>query len=72
MTAMDVSIYYNKFLINGKNESQIEGFSAPPLSVDDFGARKFKAGDKVRLKISNGGASTFWLRDMLAENYRRS
>jgi hypothetical protein len=25
-----------------KNESQIEGFSAPPLSVDDFGARKFK------------------------------
>jgi FtsP/CotA-like multicopper oxidase with cupredoxin domain len=64
MTAMDVSdIYYNKFLINGKNESQIEGFSAPPLSVDDFGARKFKAGDKVRLKISNGGASTyFWLR----------
>jgi hypothetical protein len=35
-------IYYNKFLINGKNESQIEGFSAPPLSVDDFGARKFR------------------------------
>ena len=64
MTAMDVSdIYYNKFLINGKNESQIDRFSAPPLSVDDFGARKFKAGDKVRLKISNGGASTyFWLR----------
>jgi hypothetical protein len=53
-----------------KNESQIEGFS--PLSVDDFGARKFKAGDKVRLKISNGGASTIFGCDMLAENYGRS
>ncbi len=48
MNAMDVSdVYYNKFLINGKNESQIS---------------QFKAGDKVRLRISNGGASTyFWL-----------
>jgi FtsP/CotA-like multicopper oxidase with cupredoxin domain len=48
MTAMDVSdVYYDKFLINGKNESQ---FSA------------FKAGDRVRLRISNGGASSyFWL-----------
>ncbi len=48
MNAMDVSdVYYNKFLINGKNESQLY---------------QFKAGDKVRLRISNGGASTyFWL-----------
>jgi hypothetical protein len=45
---MDVSdVYYNKFLINGKNESQLS---------------QFKGGDKVRLRISNGGASTyFWL-----------
>jgi CopA family copper-resistance protein len=59
MNAMDVSdVYYNKFLINGKNESRIGGVSAP-LS---FGERKFKAGDKVRLRIANGGASTyFWL-----------
>ncbi len=48
MNAMDVSdVYYNKFLINGKNESQLS---------------QFKGGDKVRLQISNGGASTyFWL-----------
>ena len=48
MNAMDVSdVYYNKFLINGKNESQFS---------------QFKPGDKVRLRIANGGASTyFWL-----------
>ena len=48
MNAMDVSdVYYNYFLINGKNDSQLS---------------HFKAGDKVRLRISNGGASTyFWL-----------
>ncbi|MFV8268576.1 multicopper oxidase domain-containing protein [Flavobacterium sp. GT2N3] len=48
MNAMDVSdVYYNKFLINGKNETQLS---------------QFKAGDKVRLRIANGGASTyFWL-----------
>ena len=48
MNAMDVSdVYYDKFLINGKNESQLS---------------QFKAGDKIRLRISNGGASTyFWL-----------
>jgi CopA family copper-resistance protein len=48
MNAMDVSdVYYNKFLINGKNESQFN---------------QFKAGERVRLRISNGGASTyFWL-----------
>ena len=48
MNAMDVSdVYYNKFLINGESESQLS---------------QFKGGDKVRLRISNGGASTyFWL-----------
>lgn len=48
MTAMDVSdVYYDRFLINGKNESQLA---------------QFRPGDKVRLRISNGGASTyFWL-----------
>ncbi len=53
MNAMDVSdVYYNKFLINGKNESTY----APPSGIGGLG------GDKVRLRISNGGASTyFWL-----------
>ena len=53
MNAMDVSdVYYNKFLINGKNESTY----APPSGVGGLG------GDKVRLRISNAGASTyFWL-----------
>lgn len=48
MNAMDVSdVYYDRFLINGKNESQLTNF---------------KAGDKVRLRVSNGGASSnFWL-----------
>lgn len=49
MLAMDVSdVYYDKFLINGKNTSQLS---------------QFKKGDKVRLRISNGGASSyFWLK----------
>ena len=48
MNAMDVSdVYYEKFLINGKNESQLS---------------QFKGGEKVRLRIANGGASSyFWL-----------
>ncbi|KOP35754.1 copper oxidase [Flavobacterium sp. WLB] len=48
MNAMDVSdVYYNAFLINGKNKNQLY---------------QFKAGDKIRLRVSNGGASTnFWL-----------
>lgn len=48
MLAMDVSdVYYNAFLINGKEASQLS---------------QFKAGDKVRLRVSNAGASTyFWL-----------
>ena len=49
MLAMDVSdVYYDKFLINGQHESQLS---------------QFKAGDKVRLRIANGGASSyFWLK----------
>ncbi|WP_308993771.1 multicopper oxidase domain-containing protein [Mariniflexile litorale] len=49
MLAMDVSdVYYDTFLINGTNKSQLS---------------QFKAGDKVRLRVSNGGASSyFWLR----------
>ncbi|UKT62743.1 multicopper oxidase domain-containing protein [Pedobacter mucosus] len=48
MTAMDVSdVYYDAFLINGKNQNE---------------QPQFKAGDKVRLRIANGGASDyFWL-----------
>ncbi|MBZ4043682.1 multicopper oxidase domain-containing protein [Flavobacterium hibisci] len=48
MNAMDVSdVYYDRFLMNGKNESQLS---------------QFKGGDKVRLRISNAGASSnFWL-----------
>lgn len=54
MLAMDVSdVYYDKILMNGKAESSFTGESGKPL----------KAGDKVRLRISNGGASSyFWLR----------
>ena len=49
MLAMDVSdVAYDAFLINGKNQS-----TRP----------EFKAGDKVRLRIANGGASSyFWLK----------
>lgn len=48
MNAMDVSdVYYDAFLINGKNQNE---------------QPQFKAGDKVRLRIANGGASDyFWL-----------
>lgn len=48
MNAMDVSdVYYDKFLINGKNQNE---------------QPQFKAGDKVRLRIANAGASSyFWL-----------
>ncbi|MBI3234815.1 MAG: multicopper oxidase domain-containing protein, partial [Bacteroidetes bacterium] len=49
MLAMDVSdVYYDKILINGQTEAT---------------AKNFKAGERVRLRISNGGASSyFWLR----------
>ncbi|MBV8326483.1 MAG: multicopper oxidase domain-containing protein [Chryseobacterium sp.] len=48
MEAMDVSdVYYDKFLINGTPSSVYSGL---------------KAGDKVRLRVANGGSSTyFWL-----------
>ncbi|WP_027372433.1 multicopper oxidase domain-containing protein [Chryseobacterium sp. UNC8MFCol] len=48
MEAMDVSdVYYDKFLINGVPSSDYSNL---------------KAGDKVRLRIANGGSSTyFWL-----------
>lgn len=48
MNAMDVSdVYYEKFLSNGKPEVE---------------APQFKAGDKVRLRVVNGGSSSyFWL-----------
>src|SRR5690606_39101146 len=54
MLAMDVSdVYYDKILINGNHTSALE-------AVD---GKRLKAGDKVRLRISNGGASSyFWLR----------
>ncbi|MBD1395087.1 multicopper oxidase domain-containing protein [Mucilaginibacter sp. ZB1P21] len=49
MNAMDVSdVYYDKFLINGQNQLE---------------EPQFKAGQKVRLRIANGGASSyFWLK----------
>ena len=48
MNAMDVSdVYYDQFLINGKNQNE---------------QPQFKAGDKVRLRIANAGASSyFWV-----------
>ena len=48
MKAMDVSdVYYNRFLTNGKSENTIT---------------EFKAGDKIKLKVVNAGASSyFWL-----------
>ena len=54
MLAMDVSdIYYDKILLNGKSES----------SLSKIAGKEINAGDKVRLRISNGGASSyFWLR----------
>lgn len=53
MLAMDVSdVYYNKVLMNGRQTTAIESADGTFL----------KAGDKVRLRISNGGASSyFWL-----------
>lgn len=48
MSAMDVSdVYYDRLLMNGAASDSVTGF---------------KAGDQVRLRIVNGGASTyFWL-----------
>jgi len=60
MHAMDVSdVYYEKFLINGKNQSE---FTSPLSPGEGQGVRPLKASSKVRLRIANGGASTnFWL-----------
>ncbi|MBL7712710.1 MAG: multicopper oxidase domain-containing protein [Chitinophagaceae bacterium] len=54
MMAMDVSdVYYDQVQMNGKESSGLS-------TVD---GKVLKAGDKVRLRISNGGASSyFWLR----------
>ncbi|MES2374496.1 MAG: multicopper oxidase domain-containing protein [Bacteroidota bacterium] len=48
MNAMDLTdVYYDQFLVNGKNQLE---------------QPQFKAGEKVRLRIANGGASDyFWL-----------
>lgn len=48
MNAMDLTdVYYDNFLINGKNQNEYP---------------QFKAGDQVRLRIANAGASdNFWL-----------
>jgi FtsP/CotA-like multicopper oxidase with cupredoxin domain len=53
MLAMDVSdVYYEKIFMNGKPSTDLKGIDGKEL----------KAGDKVRLRISNGGASSyFWL-----------
>ncbi|MBA0883916.1 multicopper oxidase family protein [Flavobacterium undicola] len=54
MLAMDVSdVYYEKILMNGNPETTLKTINGKTL----------KAGDKVRLRIANGGASSyFWLR----------
>ena len=53
MNAMDVSdVFYDKILMNGKQSTDVKSIDGKPL----------KAGDKVRLRVSNGGASSyFWL-----------
>ena len=62
MLAMDVSdVYYDKIFINGKSESQ---FSVNDLTPTAFSRKEnsTKSMRKVRLRISNGGASSyFWL-----------
>lgn len=54
MLAMDVSdVYYERVLMNGTHITDLKSIEGKPL----------QAGDKVRLRISNGGASSyFWLR----------
>jgi FtsP/CotA-like multicopper oxidase with cupredoxin domain len=53
MMAMDVSdVYYDKIFMNGK----------PSTDLNNIDGKTLKAGDKVRLRVSNGGASSyFWL-----------
>lgn len=54
MLAMDVSdVHYDRILMNGN----------PVSTLSDIDGNPLKAGDKVRLRIANGGASSyFWLR----------
>ncbi len=54
MLAMDVSdVYYDRIFMNGKPES----------TISEVNGKLLKGGDKIRLRISNGGASSyFWLR----------
>ncbi len=54
MTAMDLSdVYYDQVWINGR----------PKTTLSQVEGQKLKAGDQVRLRISNGGSSSyFWLR----------
>lgn len=54
MLAMDVSdVYYDNVLMNG----------SPVTAFKSLEGKLLKAGDKVRLRIANGGASSyFWLR----------
>lgn len=54
MLTMDVSdVYYDKIFMNGK----------PETTISEINGKLLKAGDKVRLRFSNGGASSyFWLR----------
>lgn len=53
MLAMDVSdIYYEKVMMNG----------SPDTSLGSIAGKELKGGDRVRLRISNGGASSyFWI-----------
>src|SRR5688572_28875440 len=53
MLAMDVSdVYYDKVLINGRSSSGLTAVNGKAI----------RGGDKVRLRISNAGASdNFWL-----------
>jgi CopA family copper-resistance protein len=55
MLAMDVSdVYYEQVMMNGKSNSQV---TTNPETKEPL-----KAGDKVRLRIANGGGSSyFWL-----------
>ena len=54
MLAMDVSdVYYDRVLMNGCTASELTSVNG----------NKLKPGDKVRLRITNGGSSSyFWLR----------
>ncbi|MDI9312958.1 MAG: multicopper oxidase family protein [Limnohabitans sp.] len=53
MDAMDVNdVYYDKVLLNGKQQTQISSIQGS----------NFKTGDKLRLRIANGGAASyFWI-----------